>query len=110
MSSALAVALAPSALAGVESGDLCEIAKLTASDADEGDLFGGSVSISGDIALVSARDDSEVDTFAGAAYVYERNLGGSDAWGERKKLLAFDASVGDRFGKAVSISGDLAVV
>ncbi len=38
----------------------------------------------------------------GAAYVYERNSGGSDNWGEVKKLVPSDGLAGDAFGFAVS--------
>jgi len=46
----------------------------------------------------------------GAAYVYERNQGGADHWGEVKKLTASDAQNYDYFGYAVTISGDTVVV
>ena len=87
-----------------------EVTKITASDGAAGDLFGGSVSISGDTALVAARLDDDAGDFSGSAYIFERSLGGADNWGEVTKLIASDAAAFDQFGISVSISGDTAVV
>ena len=84
-----------------------EVKKLTASDAAEGDFFGYSVGISGDMVVVSALLD---DAFTGSAYVFERNVGGADNWGEMKKLTVSDAAGGDNFGNSVAISSDTVVV
>ena len=85
-----------------------EVQKLVASDAQAGDEFGYSVSISGDRAVVGARLEDPGVTNAGAAYVYERD--GAGVWQEVQKLVASDAQVGDLFGTSVSISGDRLVV
>ncbi|REJ76429.1 MAG: hypothetical protein DWQ47_12555 [Acidobacteria bacterium] len=87
-----------------------ETAKLTASDAAADDEFGFSVAIEGDIAVVGARFDDDVPTESGSAYVFYRNQGGADGWGEVKKLTASDAASGDEFGFSVSISGETAAV
>ncbi|WP_095987402.1 DUF7507 domain-containing protein [Cystobacter fuscus] len=79
-------------------------AKLTASDAAAGDLFGWSVALSGDTAVVGAPDD---DTGAGSAYVFVRS---GTAWSEQAKLTASDAAALDSFGTSVALSGDTAVV
>jgi hypothetical protein len=81
--------------------------KITASDAATGDHFGLSVSISGDIMVVGA---SFKNSHTGAAYIYSRNQGGADNWGEVKKLTASDAVANDSFGCSVSIDGDTIVV
>ena len=49
-------------------------------------------------------------TNAGAAYVFQRDQGGADNWGEVTKLTASDAQAGDQFGHGVAVSGDTAVV
>ena len=100
-----------------------EVIKLTASDAEAGDRFGGSVAISSDIAVVGAayedgdawapediapRLPEQVDT--GAAYVFLRDAGGTNNWGEVTKLTASDALPKDHFGWSVAVSGDTAVV
>ena len=70
--------------------------------------FGYSVSISGDRAIVGAdREDTGGDN-AGAAYVFERDAGGT--WNEVQKLQASDIEAEDFFGESVSISGDRALV
>lgn len=84
-----------------------EVKKLTASEREEFDVFGFSVSISGDTILVGAQED---DSDRGSAYVYERNPGGADNWGEVTKLTASDGAEDDLFGNSVSISGDTLVV
>jgi hypothetical protein len=91
-----------------------EVAKLTASDAQDEDSFGESVSISGDTIVVGARGEAggpgDPLAGAGAAYVFERNQGGADNWGEVAKLTASDAQVDNGFGAGISISGDTVVI
>ncbi len=88
-----------------------QVAKLTASDKAAGDQFGSSVSGAGDVALVGARSASPGGLFyAGAAYVYERNAGGTNAWGQVAKLTASDKAGDDNFGNSVSVAGDVALV
>jgi len=87
-----------------------EVKKLTASDAADFDFFGSSVSISGDLVVVGVANKDDAGTNSGAAYLYERNYGAPDSWGEVKKLTASDAAAEDRFGWSVAISGDYVVV
>jgi hypothetical protein len=88
-----------------------EVKKLTASDKAVNDYFGVSVSVAGDVALVGARNASPGGTAcAGAAYLFERNAGGANAWGEVKKLTASDKAADDNFGYSVSVAGDVALV
>ncbi|MBX3394161.1 MAG: hypothetical protein KF841_02215 [Phycisphaerae bacterium] len=85
-----------------------EIAKLTASDAANGDNFGYSISISGNTAVIGALgDDHAGGTGAGSAYVFRENGG---VWQPIAKLTASDAANFDQFGISVSISGDTAVI
>jgi hypothetical protein len=87
--------------------------KLLATDGADGDWFGISVSIDGDMLLVGASNDSnERGTNAGAAYLfrYIEPIPGTGAWLQDYKLLATDGAAGDQFGQPLSISGDLAVV
>ena len=88
-----------------------EVKKLTASDGAGGDHFGSSVSISGDTIIIGASDDTiGANSFQGSAYMFERNAGGADNWGEVKHLTASDGLPEDRFGQSVSISGDTVIV
>jgi uncharacterized repeat protein (TIGR01451 family) len=82
--------------------------KLVASDGAQGDLFGNSVSISGDTVVVGAYgDDTPAGSFAGSAYVFVRS---GTSWTQQQKLLASDGAQNDHFGFSVSISGDTVVV
>ncbi|MEY2924717.1 MAG: hypothetical protein RLZZ337_1265 [Bacteroidota bacterium] len=90
-----------------------EVIKAVASDRDAGDLFGVSVAISGDYAIVSAVSDTE-DAIggnfrekAGSAYIFKNNGG---AWTVVQKIVASDRSIGSQFGTAVAISEEYAIV
>ncbi|MCK4871272.1 MAG: FG-GAP repeat protein [Phycisphaerales bacterium] len=84
-------------------GEWLEDTKLTASDADQADLFGFSVFLDGDVLVVGAPGNDG----AGSAYVFRYAAG---AWSQEAILTASDAEAGDQFGCAVSVSGDVAVV
>jgi hypothetical protein len=86
------------------------VKKLSSQDADLGDRFGFDVAISGSYALVSANLDDEKGVDAGAAYIFARNQGGADNWGQLKKLTASDGQTEDNFGVSVDIDGPYAVV
>jgi hypothetical protein len=75
-------------------------AKLTASDGAPDDLFGLSVSISGDSAVAGAAGNSSK---TGTAYVYTRT---GTTWTEEAKLVGSDSKIGEGFAWAVSIDGD----
>jgi len=78
--------------------------KLVASDGSAGDNFGGSVSLTGDTALVAApRDGSD----SGSAYVFVRKNG---VWTPQGKLVASDGASQDYFGFSVSANGEAALV
>jgi hypothetical protein len=85
-------------------------AKLTASDGAADDGFGYAVAISGDTVVVGAHGDDDNGDDSGSAYIFERNQGGTDNWGQVAKLTATDGATYDRFGGAVAISGDTVVV
>ena len=77
--------------------------KLTASDANAFNYFGGSVSISGDTVVVGAvRDDCAAGAICGAAYVFRFD---GTSWIEKQKLTAADAAANDAFAGSLSIDG-----
>lgn len=78
--------------------------KLYASDAATGDAFGFSVSLDGDIALVSAPQD---DNWKGAVYVFIRT---GTTWTQQTKLVASDGAADDLFGYSVTLDGDNALI
>jgi hypothetical protein len=84
-----------------------EQAKLLASDGAYQDLFGGSVSISGDYAIIGASYDDDEGDASGSAYIFKRD---GTSWTEQAKLLASDGAEQDSFGFRVSISGDYAII
>jgi len=84
-----------------------EEAKLMASDAAAYDRFGGSVSLSGDTALIGAEGDDDAGPFSGSAYFFVRT---DTVWSQEAKLTASDAEMEDAFGLSVSLSGDTALV
>lgn len=83
-------------------------AKLVASDGGANDLFGGSVDISGNTAIVGARsDDIGASTNEGSAFIFTRTGG---VWSQQAKLRATDNKANDFFGDAVAISGETVAV
>ena len=84
------------------SGNLAEIAKLTASDGVAAYHFGQSLAMSGSTAVIGA---------AGSAYVFVEPAGGwSGSLFENAKLTASDGVATDNFGHSVAASGDAIVV
>jgi len=82
-----------------------EVAKLTASDAARGDLF-GRVSIDNGTMVVSADLNDDRGNNAGKAYAFERRGG---KWTEVARLHASDATAGDEFGISLVLKGGNAV-
>ncbi|MCB9787613.1 MAG: lamin tail domain-containing protein [Deltaproteobacteria bacterium] len=80
-----------------------EAVELRASDGAEADVFGITVSVSGQTAVVGAPGDDDT----GAAYVFVRSGG---AWTQQAKLTAPEVPTGRGFGGRVAISGDTVLV
>jgi hypothetical protein len=76
-------------------------AKLTVSNANKGDQFGGSVAVNGDTIVVGAPG-------ANAVYVY--GFDGSTWVQEGTPLTGGSTAAGDRFGASVAFSGDALAV
>jgi hypothetical protein len=79
-------------------------AELNASDGAGNDVFGFSVSLSGDTAFIGAYYD---DDAKGSAYVFTRT---GNTWTQQTKLLASDGVANEWFGYSVSLSGDTALI
>jgi hypothetical protein len=84
-----------------------QVAILTASDGAYGDFYGGAVAVDGDTIMIGA---NQWWLKPGAVYVYYRNQGGPDAWGQVAKLTASDGGGNEYFGGAVALDGDTAVI
>ncbi|HET7584210.1 MAG TPA: choice-of-anchor B family protein [Gemmatimonadaceae bacterium] len=80
-------------------------ATLHAGDASNNDHFGRAIAVDGATMLVGA---TTVDGERGAAYVFTRDASG--AWKQTAKLVPSDIAAGDAVGRAVALSGDLALV
>jgi len=87
-------------------GGLSEF-RLKASDAATDDFFGDTVSIFGNRMLVGAPNDDDAGIDSGSVYVFEFD---GASWQEVDKLVAPDGLAGDRFGEAVSLHGDRALI
>jgi len=97
------------------------IKKITPNETNFADFFGCSVSIAGDFAVVGAcgvdgitndtgaNGDSEAAQGSGAAYIFERNQNGENAWGEVRKLIPTDLKGSDFFGNSVAVAGGIAL-
>jgi hypothetical protein len=88
----------------VDGGAWAETTELVASDGAAGDQFGVAVSLVPPRALVGAYSDDE---YVGAAYLFSESDG---TFLEEQKLTASDGAPGHRFGNAVSLGPDHALV
>ncbi len=99
-------------------GNWGQQAYLKASNSDEHDRFGFSVAIDGDTIVVGARDGSDAIGVngdqsnnnapdSGAVYVFTRE---GSIWSQQAYLKSSNSEKGDRFGRAVAISGNTLVV
>ena len=86
-----------------------ETQKLVASDRNIQDVFGLSISISGDYAIINSYNDDEdangenyLDC-AGSAYIYYNSTG---TWEEIQKIVASDRAEGDLFSRTVAIDNN----
>jgi len=84
-------------------GNWGAVKTLGTSDAGLTREFGRAVAASAEVVAVGA------PTGAGAVYLFARNLGGTDAWGQEKKVLAADGASTDLLGSRLALSGDLLV-
>ncbi len=97
-------------------GEWSEVTKInsqrTPATSDEAlfDNFAKTIAVDGDTLVVGASEEDPNDVDQGSAYVFERNAGGANQWGEVTRLRASDGARFDRFGTSTAISGDTIVV
>jgi hypothetical protein len=91
--------------------DMSETARLLPSDSAANDLFGVSVSVSGDMVAVGCPwcDDPDGPD-QGCVYLFAKPESGWSNMSETMKLRASDAAAGDLFGYSVALLGDTLVV
>jgi hypothetical protein len=90
-----------------DGSDWVQEAKLLARDGAEGDWFGCSVAISGDVAVIGAFRNDDSGTDSGSAYVYRYD---GSSWVDETKLLPADGVDFGCFGFSVAVSGDAALI
>ncbi|GMQ81266.1 MAG: choice-of-anchor B family protein [Rhodothermia bacterium] len=88
-----------------DSGAYNQIARLSASDATEGDGLGSALATHGSTLLVGA---SNQNSNAGAVYVFEEDFSGS--WSQVAKLVPEDGEKNDLFGASLAIVDSSAFV
>jgi len=81
--------------------------KLLATDGAAGKVFGSSISLDGDTALIGAVLGDGNATNSGSAYVFTRT---GLTWTQQAKLTASDGATNDHFGWSVAIQGDTALI
>jgi hypothetical protein len=81
--------------------------KLVAPDAEPGDLFGWSVAIDGDTAVVGATNDDDLGSNSGSVHVFVRSGG---VWTHQQKLMASNGAADQTFGYALALDRDTCVV
>ncbi|SDJ85497.1 FG-GAP repeat-containing protein [Halovenus aranensis] len=79
--------------------------KLTASNGEPGDFFGGAVTVSdgGETAVVGATLGSDVRGVTGAAFLFSRV---GESWQQQAALSPAEGNASDAFGEAVAVSAD----
>lgn len=95
-----------------ETGSWQETRKITVPDGAQYDQFGFSVAIDGERIVVGAEEAAaNGNSSEGVAYVFERNEGGADAWGQVAKLIGPNIIQNlAEFGHSVAIDGDFILV
>ncbi|MEM7367700.1 MAG: T9SS type A sorting domain-containing protein [Bacteroidota bacterium] len=95
-------------------GNWIEVQKLLASDKTSSDFFGISIAIDGGNCVIGAYqhefDEAGTNMIggAGAAYVFQENQMGN--WIQTNKLVSSDRGSNERFGEAISMSGNAILV
>ena len=87
-----------------------ETAKFTASDGADSDQFGRSVAVDGDTIVVGAHQNDDDGEDSGSIYVFIKPTNGWTDTTGTVKLTASNAATGDRFGIALALDGDTALV
>lgn len=82
-----------------------EVSKLTPADGATGDAFGWSMALDGTTLVVGAKLSDSDEPHSGAAYVFDMTGGNLVT-----KLVPIGGNVGDEFGHAVAVSGNLVAV
>ena len=94
----------------LSSGHSLSAQELNASDGAADDIFGGSVSLSGNTGLISATGDDDNGSRSGSAYLFRNLDTATGTVNESVKLLPSDGAERDFFGGSVSLSGNAGLI
>ncbi|HEX5689201.1 MAG TPA: FG-GAP repeat protein, partial [Roseiflexaceae bacterium] len=82
-------------------------ARLTVAEGEYDDYFGIAVALEGDTALIGAPRHTVTTASQGAAYVFIRN---GTSWALQQRILNTNPEANERFGNAVALSGENALI
>ena len=82
-------------------------ARLTVDEGEYDDYFGIAVALEGDTALIGAPRHTVTTAAQGAAYVFTRN---GTSWTPQQRILNTNPEANERFGNAVALSGENALI
>jgi hypothetical protein len=83
-----------------------EVRKILGADTAAHDGFGYALALDGDHLAVGVPNDASPLGDAGSVYLFERNKGGPEGWGQVAKLTASDADWSSYLGVSVALDGD----
>ncbi len=86
---------------------MTQLTRVVPEDGAWNDFFGVSAALWGDTAVVGAHRD---DDSRGAAYIFKKDEGGSENWGQTTRLIADDRAADHRFGYSVAVSNNAIIV
>jgi hypothetical protein len=87
-----------------------EARQILPNDGGDGHQFGRAVAVDASTVVVGAPGGDGAVAASGAAYVFVRNPGGVNNFGQIAKLQSTDGAAGDNFGWSTSVDGSLALV
>ncbi len=87
-----------------------ERTRLTPADGSSNDNFGKTVQMSGQHVIVGSQKDDDNGSNSGSSYIFSKDFGGVNNWGQLNKILPSQGTDSERFGSVVSIHEDHVLV
>lgn len=82
--------------------------KIVADDSRDWAHFGRTVALDGDILVANA--DIADDLGTSTTYIFKRDYGGPDNWGQVQKFTGSSAKLGEHYGWSAALSGELLTI
>ncbi len=86
-----------------------ESQKLMASNGNNNDEFGTSLSVSDDFLFIGAAKNDTLGNNSGLVYIFRYNIP-TQTWKEYQRIAPSDGGIADEFGWTLSVDGDKAVI